>query len=304
MTELNDTALITVKEARLYCFRNEDDTSRDPLLIDSVNDVSDSIWEYLEREPKPTTGTTTSTNDPGAAGVSLTVSSFAGFPTANGFKVKVDTEIMLVTAGAGTLTWTVTRAQDGTTGAAHTIGSAVTEIEARTFRYNGAGFLDLGPYDLNEVESVELYTDLDTALQVTLTAAQYRLEPRGRAPGGTYLGLVLPYPAIAEPDYGFGWQATVTGTWGMPVTPGPIKLACKQWVDNLVKNPGSFASHQMSGYQVIPEQDQFAGRAGMPPAVRHRLDRFKRTTRAGLAVVRFGRPNAPPPGVPHQLPVL
>lgn len=302
--ELNDQALITVEEGRRYCWRNEDDNSRDGILIDAINDISEEIWDYCEREFTPTTGATTTTADPGAGGVTLAVTSKDGFPTANGYLVKVDDETMLVTAGAGTLSWTVTRAQEGTVAAAHTIGSAAVELEARVFSYPGAGTLDLSPYDLQELDSIVLYTDLDDALQVTLTAAQYRLEPRGRGLGGTYLAVTLPYPAITEPDYGYGWEVTVTGRWGMTETPGGVKLACKQWVDNIVRNPGSYASHQMSGYNVIPEQDDVGRRAGMPPAVRHRLDRWKRKTASTFSVVRFGHTGVAAPGVPHTLPTV
>jgi hypothetical protein len=69
--------------------------------------------------------TTTTTADPGTGGATLAVASAARFPTSNNFKIKVDSEIMVVTAGAGTTTWTVTRAQDGTTAATHATGSLV-----------------------------------------------------------------------------------------------------------------------------------------------------------------------------------
>ena len=68
---------------------------------------------------------TTTTADPGAGGTTLAVTANARFPQTNNFKVRVELEVMLVTAGAGTNSWTVTRAQDGTTGVAHAIGVAV-----------------------------------------------------------------------------------------------------------------------------------------------------------------------------------
>jgi hypothetical protein len=72
--------------------------------------------------------TTTTTADPGAGGTTLAVTSAAKFPTGNNYKVKVDQEVMLVTAGGGTTSWTVTRAQDGTTGVAHSIGATVSQV--------------------------------------------------------------------------------------------------------------------------------------------------------------------------------
>ncbi len=72
--------------------------------------------------------TTTLTADPGASGTTLAVTSAAKFPTVNNYKVRVEDEVMLVTAGATTTSWTVTRAQDGTTGVAHAVGIAVAQV--------------------------------------------------------------------------------------------------------------------------------------------------------------------------------
>lgn len=71
---------------------------------------------------------TTLTADPGAAGTTLAVTANTKFPATNNFKVRVEDEVMLVTAGAGSNSWTVTRAQDGTTGVAHAIGTVVAQV--------------------------------------------------------------------------------------------------------------------------------------------------------------------------------
>jgi len=52
----------------------------------------------------------------------ITVTSAAGFPTSGSYSIVIDSEQMLVTGGQGTTTWTVTRAQGGTTAAAHSSG--------------------------------------------------------------------------------------------------------------------------------------------------------------------------------------
>lgn len=52
----------------------------------------------------------------------MQVTNGAAFPSTNGFRVKVDYEIVRVTAGAGGSTWTVTRGVDGTTPVAHDAG--------------------------------------------------------------------------------------------------------------------------------------------------------------------------------------
>jgi hypothetical protein len=63
-----------------------------------------------------------------AAATHVSVASAAGFPATNGFTIEIDNEEMVVTAGAGTTTWTVTRGADGTTAAAHLTGAAATLV--------------------------------------------------------------------------------------------------------------------------------------------------------------------------------
>lgn len=73
---------------------------------------------------------TTTTADPGSGGVTLAITSAAKFPSTNNYKIRVEDEIMLVTGGAGTTSWTVTRGYDNTTAVAHTIGVTVAQIVA------------------------------------------------------------------------------------------------------------------------------------------------------------------------------
>jgi hypothetical protein len=56
------------------------------------------------------------------------VSAAAPFPQTAQFRIIIDSEIMIVTAGAGTTTWTVTRGAENTTAATHLSGAAVTHI--------------------------------------------------------------------------------------------------------------------------------------------------------------------------------
>ncbi len=57
----------------------------------------------------------------------IQVASNTGFP-ASPFRIMIDDEIMLVTAGEMTTTWTVTRAEEDTTAVAHTTGSLVANV--------------------------------------------------------------------------------------------------------------------------------------------------------------------------------
>jgi hypothetical protein len=59
---------------------------------------------------------------------SITVASAMGFPGTAQYRILIDSEILLVTAGAGTTSWTVTRGLEGTTAAAHSSGAVVTHI--------------------------------------------------------------------------------------------------------------------------------------------------------------------------------
>lgn len=72
--------------------------------------------------------TTTTTADP-STGTTLAVTSGGGrFPQTGTFKVRVEAEVMAVSAGAGTNSWTVARGQDGTTNVAHAIGVSVALV--------------------------------------------------------------------------------------------------------------------------------------------------------------------------------
>lgn len=61
----------------------------------------------------------------GMTAISGSASVVSGANIANGYYIQIDTEYMLVTAGGGTGTLTVTRGQLGTTGAIHAIGANV-----------------------------------------------------------------------------------------------------------------------------------------------------------------------------------
>jgi len=57
---------------------------------------------------------------------SIVVNSATGFPSSAQYRILIGAELMLVTGGAGTTTWTVTRGAEGTTAASHGNGSNVT----------------------------------------------------------------------------------------------------------------------------------------------------------------------------------
>jgi hypothetical protein len=62
-------------------------------------------------------------------GTSISVTSAAApFPQTAQFRIIIDSEIFIVTDGAGTTTWTVTRGAESTTAATHLNGAAVTHV--------------------------------------------------------------------------------------------------------------------------------------------------------------------------------
>lgn len=203
MNDLSPRALLDLLEARRYVFRDENDGSRDDILIDAVDAVSEAIWNYCERE------------------------------------------------------------------------FMQTNALARIFSVSRRGLIELAPFEIRNVTSVVLYTDRAVADQRTLTTDEFQLLPIGTSRAGTYLEIRTIAPSISELQPGFGWEATVTGDWGMLAIPDSVKLACLQWVDNIVKNPGQFASATMSGFTLVPEID-LARPAGMPPAAGHRLAYWRR----------------------------
>lgn len=79
----------------------------------------------MERLANNATSTLAAALSSGAT--SLTVAAAAAFPNAGNFRIKIDAELLLVTAVAGNV-FTVTRGAEGTTAAAHTSGSAVKHV--------------------------------------------------------------------------------------------------------------------------------------------------------------------------------
>ena len=57
---------------------------------------------------------------------SCTVASATGFPGSGTYYVQIDSEVIGITAGQGTTSWTITRGQNGSTAATHASGATVT----------------------------------------------------------------------------------------------------------------------------------------------------------------------------------
>ena len=79
---------------------------------------------YYQVNPKTTTRPTATT----IGATTITVASAAGFPTSGTYYIRIDNEVMQVTGGQGTTTWTVSRGQLGTAAATHAINATVTAL--------------------------------------------------------------------------------------------------------------------------------------------------------------------------------
>jgi hypothetical protein len=94
---------------------------------------------FVAAAPDPTTTLAAAIATPAQA--TIAVASAAGFPIKGTFTIKVGAEVMVVTAGQGTTTWTVQR---GAAPVAHAAGTAVTGLDvgvttARLVAIAGAG---------------------------------------------------------------------------------------------------------------------------------------------------------------------
>jgi len=90
--------------------------SASALAVDDTN--------YYQVNPRTTTRPTATT----VGQTTITVASTAGFPTTPGYYIRIDNEVLQVTAGQGTTTWTVARGQLGTAAASHLSGATITGL--------------------------------------------------------------------------------------------------------------------------------------------------------------------------------
>jgi hypothetical protein len=108
-------------------------------------------------------------------GTSLSVASASGFPSSAQYRIRVDNELMLVTAGAGTTTWTVTRGLEGTTAATHSNGATVTQVLTKRGAYNVVGGINNQTgttYTISAMDARQLVTRSNSSLmQDTLPQA-------------------------------------------------------------------------------------------------------------------------------------
>jgi hypothetical protein len=188
--------------------------------VPEASGVVETSAVYL---PDPLSATTL-TADPGTSGTTLAVTANTLFPGAAPYYVRVENEVMLVSAGAAGTSWTVARGQMGTTGAAHAIGTPVylmslaqrvVNMDERITTFSGvaAAFRTLGtaatPQNLFSIENgsgspvlvavKRLSVEMDATAVLTTVAPEFVCYRQTTLPtGGTSLTKVATDTALAS----------------------------------------------------------------------------------------------------------
>src|SRR5215475_5966496 len=172
---------------------------------------------YYQVNPKTPTRPTATT----AGQTTIPVASAAGFPASGSYFVRIGSEVLQVTGGQGTTTWTVLRGQLGTTAASHASGSVVTALANdwyATFTGLPAGAANLKVTYKGKYCQVSTGTTClvltGTAPQQTVRICNWTTAGAAGCSSGTSAGWVTLPPPPAQPQ-AVG-SADVSSTWTLP----------------------------------------------------------------------------------------
>jgi hypothetical protein len=98
-------------------------------LNNSTVDAADATYKGDDAYTVNSSATTTLSGALTSGATSMTVASGGSFPGSGQFRVRIDDEMVRITAGAGSSTWTITRAADGTVASAHSSGANVIIVQ-------------------------------------------------------------------------------------------------------------------------------------------------------------------------------
>jgi prepilin-type N-terminal cleavage/methylation domain-containing protein len=98
-------------------------------LANAAVDAADAVYKGDDAYSVGSTATTTLASSMTSTATTMSVSNATGFPTTNGFRVKVNYEIVRVVGGAGTTTWTVKRGVDGTVATTQPSASNISVVQ-------------------------------------------------------------------------------------------------------------------------------------------------------------------------------
>jgi hypothetical protein len=150
---------------------------------------------------------------------------------------------------------------------------------SRTFLVNSSGRATFGIHDLQSATTVILHPE--TTNPVTVASTDYQLEPWVQ-PDGVYTAIrISPWiPLVSLRQLKFGRaELQITGTWGYPTIPEPVKRACVVTVRSwLRKDAQAMAGSAVSGYysgQELPAA--LPTTYALPAAALRMLNRYQKT---------------------------
>jgi FtsP/CotA-like multicopper oxidase with cupredoxin domain len=218
----------------------------------TVADLGVDDTRYYMVNPRTTTRTSATT----AAQTSITVASATGFPASGAYYVRIDNEVLQVTAGQGTTTWTVARGQLGTAAATHATGATITALA--TDWYAGFTGLPAGAQNLKVTYKGE---NCGSTVATTCTAIPSNLPQQtvkicnwtiagaaGCATATSSGWVTLPAPPVQPQSVG---SSDVTSTWTLPgpasafigtgANSGQVRVLVhtQRWTS---PNPGTFST--------------------------------------------------------------
>jgi len=183
----------------------------------SVANLGQSDNVYYQINPKTTTRPTATT----AGQTSITVASAAGFPSTGSYFVRIDNEVLQVTGGQGTTTWTVARGQLGTAAAGHLSGAVISALA--TDWYGSFGGVPAGSANLKVIyegancgsTTATTCTTLNTNVpQQTVKICNWTVGGAAGCSTATSAGWTTLPPPPTQPQ-GVG-STDVSSTWTLP----------------------------------------------------------------------------------------
>ena len=156
---------------------------------------------------------------------------------------------------------------------------------ARTFEYDGSGFLNLAPYDLRSITSITLGGQM---LSATTGAGDgdYVPMPRNKNRWGTYDYLIIrgyfklgPSHFLSSPILRTR-DVVITGKWGISYSGGPgvpdeMYQACLIGVDDRYRNPEQAAQRGAGEFQIV-EEPRVPGSGGLPQGAIDEVEPLRR----------------------------
>ena len=158
-------------------------------------------------------------------------------------------------------------------GKAHGINAGTEVATAKTYSYDGNGYLSLAPYEARDITQVKLDGKVITATAAgeQMESDEYVAEPRQKTTEATFLYLLL--PRLEEKDTPHAVE--VTAKWGIWAVDPDVELACLHAVADAYRNPEGVAQRDIGdGLTLGEDADENGG--SLPRAARALLTPFRR----------------------------